>query len=265
LFAKLTALQPHKDEHDEEWPVLLGLTAEAKKIFVDFYNECARSAFEADIRKAAQWSKLSAYSARLALVGQLMCDPDAKEISGDVMRAACELARWFGNEAERIYALIAETPEQRERRRLIEFIQSRGGIVSVRDLVTYYRAIKNLGAGGTEKATGMLNGLVQNGYGKWEEIRPEGRGRPTRVFRLLLASASAEKTDLRGETPNCADADTHSTQENEVPPGPSAAPLYPTSKPSTTDSVSSVSEPQGVTKKSGTSPDGVTHPSKMEI
>ena len=59
----------------------------------------------------------------------------------------------------------------------------------------------------------MLNVLVKNECGKWEKIRPEGRGRPTRVFRLLLASASAEKTDLRGETPNCADADTPSSQE----------------------------------------------------
>ena len=48
--------------------------------------------------------------------------PEGKEISGDVMRAACDLARWFGNEAERIYALMAETPEQREQRKLIEFI-----------------------------------------------------------------------------------------------------------------------------------------------
>jgi hypothetical protein len=31
LFAKLVALQPYKNEHDEEWPVLLGLTPEAKK------------------------------------------------------------------------------------------------------------------------------------------------------------------------------------------------------------------------------------------
>ena len=97
-------------------------------------------AFEADLREAAQWSKLSAYSARLALVGQLMWDPKAREISGNVMQAACELARWFGNEAERIYALIAETPEQREQRKLVEFIERRGGRVTEREVYTNYSA-----------------------------------------------------------------------------------------------------------------------------
>src|SRR4029434_8260160 len=101
------------------------------KIFVDFYNECARRAFEADIREAAQWSKLSAYSARLALVGQLMRDPDAEIVTGDTMRAACELARWFGNEAARIYAQLAETREQREQRELVEFIERCGRKVTV--------------------------------------------------------------------------------------------------------------------------------------
>ena len=60
-----------------------------------------------------------------------------------MMRAACDLARWFGNEAERIYALIAETNEQRDRRKLIEFIQHRGGEITEKDIYSSYRALKN--------------------------------------------------------------------------------------------------------------------------
>ena len=213
LFGELWSLQPEKDDHGQQQPKLLKLEKDAHAQFVRYYNECGASAVQADEREEAAWHKLSGYAARLALIGQLAHIPHADVVTGAIMEAACKFARWSGNEAVRIYNVLAETQEQREQRELCEFIERRGGVVTVRDLVTYYRPIKNLGARGTEKATGMLNVLVQNECGKWEEIRPEGRGRPTRVFRLLLASASAEKTDLRGETPNCADADTPNSQE----------------------------------------------------
>jgi hypothetical protein len=245
LFAKLVELKPHTNEYDEEWPVLLGLTPEAKKIFIDFHNECARRAFEADIREAAQWSKLSAYSARLALVGQLMRDPGATEISGDVMRAACDLARWFGNEAERIYALIAETPEQRELRKFVEFIERRGRTVTEREVYTNYSPLKNKPV----ETKAALEKLVSAGYGEWEEIRPEGSGRPARVFRLLLVSASAQFPISPSVATNSADADRCSVQENEAPPGPDAGPSHPTGK---NDSGGSVSGYPGGRSKSST-------------
>jgi len=201
LFARLRALQPHTNDYDEQRPVLLGLDADAQRIFADFYNECSRRAFEPDPRTAAQWAKLSGYAARLALVGQLAHDPGAKQITGDIMRAACELARWFGNEAERIFASLGETPAQRDRRTLLEFIERRGGEVTVRDVITYYWRLKNQ----REKAEFELNMLVKAGAGKWEEAHPDGRGRPTRVFQILRASASAQLTLCEAETPNSAD------------------------------------------------------------
>ena len=70
LFAELAALPPHIDEHGEEWPELLGLTPEAKKIFVDFYNECARRAFEADVREAAHSRPGTAGRAVCLLLGR---------------------------------------------------------------------------------------------------------------------------------------------------------------------------------------------------
>jgi 5S rRNA maturation endonuclease (ribonuclease M5) len=225
LFEQLWLLQPNHDEHNQPRPKLLPLDADAKAVFVAFYDDCGVASVERGEHEEAAWCKLTGYAARLALVGQLAADPQSQTITGETMQAACDLARWFGNEAVRIYAELAETREQREQRELCEFIERRGETVTERDLVTYYRPIKNLGAGGTEKATEMLNDLVKNGCGKWEQSRPSGRGRPTRIFRLLLASASAKITDLRGKTPNCADADTLSSQKNEGSWGPENEPV----------------------------------------
>ena len=123
------------------------------------------------------------------LVGQLARDPLAEIVTGDTMGAACELARWFGNEAVRIYSQLAETPEQQEQRELVEFIERRGGTVTVRDVITYYRSLKNQ----REKAEQQLDALVKAGCGQWEPVPTTPRGgQPTRKFRLLHTSASAE-------------------------------------------------------------------------
>jgi hypothetical protein len=194
LFKTLAALQPHyamreDGEQDEAMPVLLGLSAEAKKIFVDFFNECSSRKFEASPREAAQWSKLSAYSARLALVGQLMWDPKADVITGEVMRAACDLARWFGLETERIYTLIGETDWQRDRRKLLEFIERRDGEVTERDVYSNYRPFKNK----AKETAAWLDQLVRNSLGKWVPVPPTAKGgQPTRKFCLFRPPLSAQ-------------------------------------------------------------------------
>jgi hypothetical protein len=137
LFEKLWLLQPENDGNDSLQPALLTLEPEAKMEFVAYYNECGASAVDGDERTEAAWNKLSGYAARLALIGQLAANPNATTGTGEVMRAACDLARWFGAEAVRIYASIAETAEQREARKLVEFIESHGGSVTARDIYTY--------------------------------------------------------------------------------------------------------------------------------
>jgi len=133
-------------------------------------------------------------------------------VTGEVMTAACNLARWFGNEAARIYALLVETTEQREQRRLIEFIQSRGSNATVRDVITYYRPLRN----DREKAEQQLNALVKMGFGKWQPILTTSRGgKPTRVFQLLSMSASAKPIAFTNENSGgFADADTLCVSEN---------------------------------------------------
>ena len=212
LFQELWLLQPDHDDHDQPCAKLLHIDADAKAAFVAYYNECGVFAVEGDEHQEAAWNKLSGYAARLALVGQLARDPHAETVTGEVMRAACDLARWFGAEAVRIYSRLAETSEQREQRQFIEFIRKRGGAVTVRDVTHYYWPLKRQ----TDKAEQALNALVTKRLGEWLEIKPEGRGRPTRKFQLLQASPSPSPKipDLRGETPNYGDGEGVSGQKN---------------------------------------------------
>jgi Protein of unknown function (DUF3987)/VirE N-terminal domain len=203
LFAELWLLQPER-KGEKVQPALLRLDADAKAAFVAFYNETGDASAEADERAEAAWCKLSGYAARLALVGQLAHDPRSDKVTGDTMEGACDLARWFGNEAVRIYAELAERPEQRDQREFREFVEGRGGTVTVRDVITYYRPLKNH----REKAEQRLNALVKAGRGQWEPVPTTPRGgQPTRKFRLLHTSASAEPYKLRGKAEGCADAD----------------------------------------------------------
>ena len=80
----------------------------------------------------------------------------------------------------------------------------------MRDVITFYRPLKNQ----REKAEQQLNALVKAGSGKWEPVSttPKG-GQPTREFRLLLSSASAEPSLLRGKSGGCADAEASNSQK----------------------------------------------------
>jgi hypothetical protein len=214
LFEKIWLLQPGRDKHEASRPELLGLDRDAKAVYVPFYNECGEWAIAGDEKEEAAWNKLGGYAARLALEGQVARNPDATTVTENVMAAGCDLARWSGKESARIYAVLAETPQQREQRELIEFIKRRGGTVTERDLVTYHRPIKNLGAGATEKATEMLSDLVKAGHGKWDPVPTTPRGgHPTRKFQYMEVSASADPYELRRKAGSCADADSPSIQK----------------------------------------------------
>jgi len=209
LFNALYELEPER-KNEKIQPKLLCLDPDAKAIFVRYYNACGDAAIEGDERAEASWSKLSGYAARLALVGQLVRDSNSKLGTGEVMQSSCELAKWFGAEAIRIYATFTETPERREQRRLIEFIASRGGHVRIRDLMQSYTPLKNK----RDKAETYLNALVKARYGEWESVPTTARGgKPTREFLLLRPSTSTKPYHLRGKTGGIVDVDGSITQK----------------------------------------------------
>jgi hypothetical protein len=210
LFENLWRLQPEHDNNKQPQPKLVGLDGEAKKVFIDFYDECGAAAAEAGEREEAAWCKLTGYAARLALVGQLARDPQSQIVTGEIMQAACNLTRWFGNEAVRIYSGLAETREQTETRELCEFIQRRDGTVTVRDVITYYWPLKNQKG----RAEENLNALEKAERGKWEPVPTTQKGgQPTRRFRLFHSSASAEPSPSRVRSGGSADAEGDSSQK----------------------------------------------------
>jgi hypothetical protein len=179
----LWSLQP-----DEGGPGLLMLSREARAVFAAFYDECAEQQEHIESERGTAFlSKLPAQAARFALIGQLARDHAVEMIQGCVMESACDLARWAARETQRIYATLAETKEQRQERELITFIRKKGGVVSVRDLLSGPRHYR----GNKEKAEAALEELVGQGVAERFEDRPE-RGPAGVKYRLLVARSKRE-------------------------------------------------------------------------
>ena len=88
---------------------------------------------------------------------------EANAIDAASIAAGVELCRWFGHEAKRVYAILGENEDQRERRRRLELIERRGGEVSVRD---WQRARSHRNAKDTETE---LTEFETAGWGYWVE------------------------------------------------------------------------------------------------
>ncbi|MBL8762229.1 MAG: DUF3987 domain-containing protein, partial [Phycisphaerae bacterium] len=117
-------------------PRLVRLADDGKRVWVTFYNEHATEQAELSGDLSAAWSKLEGYAARLALVVHLtrwaagdatLRDP--ARVDEASIAAGVVLARWFGDEARRVYAILSESDDDRETRRLVEWIERKGGTV----------------------------------------------------------------------------------------------------------------------------------------
>ncbi|MCJ7544218.1 MAG: DUF3987 domain-containing protein [Phycisphaerae bacterium] len=190
MFDRLYSLEPVVGQDGEPEPGIVRLSPEAKRAWVDFYNEHAQEHVDLTGDLSAAWSKLEGYAARLALVVHFVrwAAGDTTLAGFDVVdeasiAAGVALSRWFGQETRRVYAILEETDVDRQRRGLVELIQRRGGAVTARDLMRSSRAYPT-----SETAEYALNGLVQAGLGRWVDAGPtEQGGRPTR--RSVLADA----------------------------------------------------------------------------
>jgi hypothetical protein len=200
IFERLYDLRP--DELGDGTPVPrdIDLSADAKRIWIDFFNEHGneQAALTGDL--AAAWAKIEGYAARLALiihylkwaVGEAADDPS---IDAESMSAGIELARWFGNEAKRTYEVLRESDDEQELRQLAELIDAQGGSVRVRD---WQRQRKHTNS---EAAEEDLQRLLDAGYGSWgfAPTSADG-GRPSRVFTL-------HANDPRDKTPDGSDGE----------------------------------------------------------
>ncbi|MFM9959688.1 MAG: YfjI family protein [Planctomycetaceae bacterium] len=189
LIDRLFALESQIDESAKRQPIVVGLTPAAKAVWITFYNEHAAEQAELSGDLAAAWSKLECYAARLALVVHCVqvVSRDPSLTSPDMMDessigAGITLARWFGHEARRVYAMLAETEDDTDQRQLVEWIRTRGGTATARELQRGPRRFQNATA---EFAESELDKLVKAGHEVWEPIEPTAvGGQPTRRFRL---------------------------------------------------------------------------------
>lgn len=178
-----------REIHDKLVPVDLPLTPDGREAFVEFYNQHGHEQGELTGNLAALWAKLEEVAARIALVMHLvrcsiddssLVTPDAVD-AGSIMMGVT-FARWFGNEGRRIYGVLAETDQDRERRLLIELIQRKGGRITARDLTKSMRRFAD-----SNEAEEALIELAEGRLGRWEEVPTTAKGgRVTRVFRLSV-------------------------------------------------------------------------------
>ena len=116
IFERLYALTPEVGVDGDERPILLTLAADGKAAWVWSYGEHADGQAELSGDLSAAWSTLEGYAARPALVVHLTrcaaCDAtlaDPSQVDEASIAVGIALASWFGAEARRVYAILAET------------------------------------------------------------------------------------------------------------------------------------------------------------
>ena len=253
MFERLYSLEPAMSQDDEPEPGIVRLSAAAKAAWISFYNKHAQEHVDLSGDLSAAWSKLEGYAARLALVAHLVRwaagDPtlsDFNAVDEESIAAGVTLSRWFGQETRRIYTMLEETDADRQRRGLVELIHRHNGIVKAHDLPRCSRAYPT-----ADLAEQALNGLVQAGLGRWEDVGPTARGgRPTRQF-VLTESVDVAETPKTLEKPEVSSAEP--VKETIPPVAAPAVPLSPRvdetqelPKESKVSATSTPAPPQGV-------------------
>jgi len=210
LFDRLCDLRSIEIEDGETKPVLVRLDAKAKAAWMAYYNTHADEQVDLTGDLSAAWSKLEEYAARLALVIHLVRwaanDPvltNVDILDADCMNAGIALTTWFKGEARRVYAMLSESEVGRDQRRLIEWIERKGGSVTQREVQQGCRWLKESGA-----AEAALDGLVKIGQGHWRDAPTTDQGgRPSRVFELPEPSTVYETPATHVEEGGSVDVD----------------------------------------------------------
>lgn len=218
LIDRLYELQPTVDDEGELRPVVVGLAPDAKAAWKAYYDSHAQEQADLAGELSAAWSKLEEYAARLALVVHFArwAANDSTLASADVvdvasMSAGIRLATWFKGEARRVYARLGESDEDRDRRRLVEWIGRKGGLATPREVQQGCRWLKEPGA-----AEAALDELAKAGGGVWLDSPTTAKGgRPARAFALSTPSTVYETPANPDENLGFVDVDTVDAPESQ--------------------------------------------------
>jgi len=182
----------------------VGLEVTARAAFTVFHDEMAATAEGHDGGgMAAAIPKLVRVALRLAMIHHCATeaaagrDPGKGSIAHASIIAGIELAKWFETEAERVYAMLSEKPEDRAARMLAEWVKRRGGRATPRDLQRSSRKYPT-----TDTAEAALDALVTADVGHWEDLPPpKSGGWGGRVFVLVDPAADGRQSPtLASET-----------------------------------------------------------------
>jgi hypothetical protein len=200
---------------DEEGPHVLKLSAESKDAWVRWYDTWAREQEAVEGELAAAFSKLEEAAGRFALVHHVVTridrgDSDLCPVEVESIEAGVTLARWFAQESRRVYAILVESDEQRDIRRLVDFIRSHGGKMTVRELQRS-NGRKYPVAAAAEDA---LQKLVEAGLGRWAE--PDGDNR-ARVMELCPTPDTSDTGPEPADSGETAPSDTLSNSNGKPP------------------------------------------------
>jgi hypothetical protein len=218
LVDRLYELQSTVCDEGEPRPVVVGLTPEAKTAWKVYYNAHAQEQVDLAGDLSAAWSKLEEYAARLALVVHFARwaanDPalgSADVVDAESMAAGIRLANWFKGEARRMYAMMAETDDDRDQRRLVEWVERKAEAVTVREAQMGCRWLREPGT-----AEAALDALDKAGLGSWEPTPPGRRGQPTRRFRLFSLPAVNGNAVSPNENSDTVDVDAVEPAESQT-------------------------------------------------
>ena len=198
IFDRLFELSPTVGDDNESRPVLVQLSPEAKDAWKAYYNNHGVEQAELTGDLSAAWSKLEEYAARLALVIHFIRwaanDPDLADadiVDVASMEAGIALTKWFKHEALRTYAFLDETDEERDERRLADWITRKGGSATVREIQAGCRWLRPAGM-----ADAALEALAKAGRGCWRDLPSDAKGgRPTRAFVLSARPMSTQLSE----------------------------------------------------------------------
>lgn len=214
MIDNLLSLAPGVDEEGRPRPRLIGLDTKAKDAFVAWHDRHAGDLAEQTGDLAAAFSKLKGACARLALIFHCCRVADGDATLADPARidlasieSAIAIVEWFKDEARRIYAMLSEGDEGRKRRQLVEWIERKGGSVTVRDLTHGLRQFR----GDADGARKVLDELADNGDGRWKQSLGDKGGRPTERFHLVTTVTVTETSKITGICEGNGDGDAGDT------------------------------------------------------
>lgn len=180
-YEKLFNLIPASFDGTKLKPLVLRFSPQAKHSFVQFYNVNNNDIdTEPSQYLQAAFKKIEAYTARFALIIQLVTAPESTMIDTKAVEHAVILAEYFKAHARKVYARIENIEIDNKILRAIEFIKSNGGNVTTREFYTN----KVAGCKTAKQAQLFFETLRKKGFGKVNSIQNNSGGKPSIIFSL---------------------------------------------------------------------------------